>query len=184
MRSTATSTATATPVEALVSEFCDYLANERGLVAETVHHHRRFACLFLAELGIAGKADLAGLTVAAVTSFAVSQAQPRRYAVAGQRATLAVALRVSDGTRGAAAGSSGAVGAGMAIQLAAPRGQRRPGRGHAGLCDRDSAVRRRDYAILTLPGLRRRLAGRATAILDGKAAQVAAGIRRRATTYG
>jgi hypothetical protein len=37
---------------------------------------------------------------------------------------------------------------------------------------------------LTLPGLRRRLAGRATAILDGKAAQVAAGIRRRATTYG
>ena len=80
----------ATPTEAVVSEFCDYLTSEQGLAAGTVHHHQRFALLFLTELGIRGEADLASLTAAPVTSFAVSQAQRRSP---GDMRSLVSALR-------------------------------------------------------------------------------------------
>jgi integrase/recombinase XerD len=69
--------ALSTPAEVVVGKFCDYLASERDLAAGTVHHHRRLARLFLSELGISGETDLVGVTAAAVTSFAVSQAQRR-----------------------------------------------------------------------------------------------------------
>ena len=61
----------ATPLEVLIVEFGDYLTNERGLVAASVHHHRRFARLFLTELGVSAEAELADVSAAAVTSFAV-----------------------------------------------------------------------------------------------------------------
>jgi len=142
-----------TPAEAVVSEFCDYLAGEQGLAAGTVHHHRRFACLFLAELGITGEAELAGLTAAAVAFFAVSQAQRRgpgdmRSLVSALRSLLrflhltgrlaqplAAAVPSVPGwrpgslPRGVSAGQ-------VAAMLAS--------------CDRDSAAGRRDYAILLL----------------------------------
>ena len=142
-----------TPAEVVVGEFCAYLASERGLAAGTVHHHRRFACLFLAELGITGEAELAGLTAAAVTSFAVSQAQRRspgdmRSLVSALRSLLrflhltgrlaqplAAAVPSVPGwrpgslPRGVSAGQ-------VAAMLAS--------------CDRGSAVGRRDYAILLL----------------------------------
>src|SRR5258708_7779961 len=79
-----------TPAEVVVGEFCDYLASEQGLAAGTVHHHRRFAWLFLTELGLSGEADLAGLTAAADPSLAVSQAQRRSP---GDMRSLVSALR-------------------------------------------------------------------------------------------
>jgi site-specific recombinase XerD len=80
-----------TPIEVLIAEFGDYLANERGLVPATVHHHRRFARLFLTEVGVSGELGLAGLTAATVTSFTVSQATRRSAPV-----ELRTALRTID----------------------------------------------------------------------------------------
>jgi len=80
----------ATPMEALIAEFGDYLANERGLAPGSVYHHRRFARVFLTELGLTEAAGLDGLTAADVTSFGVSQAQRRSP---GDMRTLVSALR-------------------------------------------------------------------------------------------
>jgi hypothetical protein len=80
-----------TPIEVLIAEFGDYLANERGLVPATVHHHRRFARLFPTEVGVSGERGLAGLTAATVTSFTVSQATRRSAPV-----ELRTALRTID----------------------------------------------------------------------------------------
>ena len=143
----------ATPAEVVVSEFCDYLSSERGLAAGTVHHHRRFACLFLTELGITGEADLAGLTAAAVTSFAVSQAQRRspgdmRALVSALRSLLRflhltgrVAQPLSAAVPSVPGWRPGSLPRGVSAgQVAAMLAS----------CDRDSAVGRRDYAILLL----------------------------------
>jgi site-specific recombinase XerD len=143
----------ATPAEAVVGEFCDYLASEQGLAPGTVHHHRRFARLFLTELGISGEADLAGLTAAAVTSFAVAQAQRRspgdmRSLVSALRSLLRflhLTGRVARSLAAAVPSVPGwrpgslprGVGAGQVAAMLAS-------------CDRDSAVGRRDYAILLL----------------------------------
>jgi integrase/recombinase XerD len=143
----------ATPAEALVTEFGDYLASEQGLAAGTVHHHRRFACLFLTELGITGEAELAGLTAATVTSFAVSQAQRRspgdmRSLVSALRSLLRflhLTGRVASPLAAAVPSVPGwrfgslprGVSAGQVAAVLAS-------------CDRDSAVGRRDYAILML----------------------------------
>ncbi len=143
----------ATPAEALVTEFGDYLASEQGLAAGTVHHHRRFACLFLTELGITGEAELAGLTAARVTSFAVSQAQRRspgdmRSLVSALRSLLRflhLTGRVASPLAAAVPSVPGwrfgslprGVSAGQVAAVLAS-------------CDRDSAVGRRDYAILML----------------------------------
>ena len=142
-----------TPAEVVVGEFCDYLASEQGLAAGTVHHHRRFALLFLTELGIRGDADLAGLTAAAVTSFAVSQARRRspgdmRSLVSALRSLLRflhLTGRVAQPLAAAVPSVPGwrpgslprGVGAGQVAAMLAS-------------CDRGSAVGRRDYAILLL----------------------------------
>jgi site-specific recombinase XerD len=142
-----------TPAEVVAGEFCDYLASERGLAAGTVHHHRRFAWLFLAELGITGEADLAGLTAAAVTSFAVSQAQRRRP---GDMRSLVSALR----SLLRFLHLTGRLAQPLAAAVPSVPGWR-PGSLPRGVsagqvaamlasCDRDSAVGRRDYAILLL----------------------------------
>ena len=142
-----------TPAEVVVSEFCDYLASERGLAAGTVHHHRRFAWLFLAGLGIGGEADLAGLTAAAVTSFAVSQAHRRspgdmRSLVSALRSLLRflhltgrVAQPLAAAVPSVPGWRPGALPRGVSAgQVAAMLAS----------CDRDSAAGRRDYAILLL----------------------------------
>lgn len=142
-----------TPAEVVAGEFCDYLASERGLAAGTVHHHRRFAWLFLAELGITGEADLTGLTAAAVTSFAVSQAQRRSP---GDMRSLVSALR----SLLRFLHLTGRVAQPLAAAVPSVPGWR-PGSLPRGVsagqvaavlasCDRDSAVGRRDYAILLL----------------------------------
>jgi site-specific recombinase XerD len=142
-----------TPAEVVAGEFCDYLASERGLTAGTVHHQRRFALLFLTELGISGEADLAGLTAAAVTSFAVSQAQRRspgdmRSLVSALRSLLRF-LHLTGRVAQPLAAAVPSVPGWRPGSL--PRGVS-PGQVAAMLacCDRDSAVGRRDYAILLL----------------------------------
>jgi integrase/recombinase XerD len=142
-----------TPAEVVVGEVCDYLASEQGLAAGTVHHHRRFAWLFLTELGIIGEADLVGLTAAAVTSFAVSQAQRRSP---GDMRSLVNALR----SLLRFLHMTGRVVQPLAAAVPSVPGWR-PGSLPCGVsagqveamlasCDRDSAVGRRDYAILLL----------------------------------
>lgn len=143
----------ATPMEALIVEFGDYLTQERGLVPGSVHHHRRFARLFLTELGVTSEAELAGLTAADVTSFAMSQAQRRsvgdmRSLVSGVRSLLRflhLTGRVAQPLAAAVPSVPGwrfgslprGVGAGQVAAVLTS-------------CDRDSAVGRRDYAILML----------------------------------
>jgi integrase len=142
-----------TPIEVLIAEFGDYLANERGLVPATVHHHRRFARLFLTEVGVSGELGLAGLTAATVTSFTVSQATRRspgdmRSLVSAVRsllrflhltghlvAPLAPAVPTVPGWRFGSLPRG--VGAGQVAAILAS-------------CDRDSAVGRPDHAVLML----------------------------------
>jgi integrase/recombinase XerD len=142
-----------TPVEALIAEFGEYLTNERGLVPATVHHHRRFARLFLAELGVTTEAEMAVVDVAAITSFAVSQAQRRspgdmRSLVSAVRSLLRflhLTGRVIQPLASAVPAVPGwrfgslprGVGAGQVAAILAA-------------CDRDSAVGQRDHAILML----------------------------------
>jgi integrase/recombinase XerD len=158
--------APATPMEALIAEFGDYLTDERGLVPASVHHHRRFARLFLTELGVSTEAELAGVTAAAVTSFAVSQAQRRspgdmRSLVSGVRSLLRflhLTGRVAQPLASAVPSVPGwrfgslprGVGAGQVAAILAS-------------CDRDSAVGRRDHAILMLLS---RLGLRASEVID------------------
>jgi site-specific recombinase XerC len=143
----------ATSAKMVVSEFCDYLASEQGLATGTVHHHRRFAWLFLTELGISSEAELAGLTAAAVTSFAVSQAQRRSP---GDMRSLVSVLR----SLLRFLHLTGRVARPLAAAVPSVPG-RRPGSLPRGVsagqvaamlasCDRGSAVGRRDYAILLL----------------------------------
>jgi site-specific recombinase XerC len=142
-----------TPIEVLIAEFGDYLANERGLVPATVHHHRRFARLVLTEVGVSGELGLAGLTAATVTSFTVSQATRRspgdmRSLVSAVRsllrflhltghlvAPLASAVPPVPGWRFGSLPRG--VGAGQVAAILAS-------------CDRDSAVGRRDHAVVML----------------------------------
>jgi integrase/recombinase XerD len=143
----------ATPMESLIVEFSDYLTNERSLVPVSVHHHRRFARLFLTELGVTAEAQLAGVTASAITSFAVSEAQRRspgdmRSLVSGVRSLLRflhltrrVALPLASAVPSVPGWRFGSlprgVGAGQVAAILA-------------CCDRDSAVGRRDYAIMML----------------------------------
>ena len=137
----------------ILAEFGDYLANERGLVPATVHHPRRFARLFLTEVGVSGELGLAGLTAATVTSFTVSQATRRspgdmRSLVSAVRsllrflhltghlvAPLASAVPTVPGWRFGSLPRG--VGAGQVAAISAS-------------CDRDSAVGRPDHAVLML----------------------------------
>jgi site-specific recombinase XerD len=145
--------APATPVEALIAEFGDYLVNERGLAAGSVYHHRRFARLFFTEVGLTDTARLDGLTAADVTSFAVSQAQRRspgdmRVLVSTVRSLLRflhltgrVPQPLAPAVPSVPGWRFGSLPRGVeAGQVAAVLAS----------CDRDSAVGRRDYAILML----------------------------------
>ena len=144
----------ATPAEAVVGEFCDYLASEQGLarrdsasppaicpaVPDRARHQRR---------GGPGRPDGRGGHL--VRGGPGAAPQPGRYAVTGQRAALAAALPAPDRACGrgrwprAVPSVPGwrpgslprGVGAGQVAAMLAS-------------CDRDSAVGRRDYAILLL----------------------------------
>ncbi|MGH3190078.1 MAG: tyrosine-type recombinase/integrase [Streptosporangiaceae bacterium] len=142
-----------TPAEALLAEFCGYLAGERGLAAGTVRRYARFARVLITGLGITGEADLAAVTAADIAAFTVGQASRRNPAdmqglvtavrsvlrflhVTGRvRARLDAAVPSAPGRR--ATSLPRGIAAGQAAALLAS-------------CDRDSAAGQRDYAILAL----------------------------------
>jgi len=142
-----------TPAEALLGEFADYLARERGLAAVTVRRYVRFARVLLDGLGITGDADLSAVTAESVTVFTLSQAGRRNPAdmqglVTAVRSLLGF-LHVTGKVPVALAPAVPSAPGRRAASL--PRGLA-PGQA-AGLlasCDRDSAAGRRDYAILAL----------------------------------
>jgi len=143
----------ATPAEALLAEFCGYLAGERGLAAVTAGRYARFARVLINGLGITSEADLAAVTAADIAAFTVSQASRRNPAdmqglVTAVRSLLGflhVTGRVTARLEAAVPSAPGR----RATSL--PRGIA-PGQAAALLasCDRDSAAGRRDYAILIL----------------------------------
>ncbi len=143
----------ATPAEALLAEFCGYLAGERGLAAVTVRRYVRFARVLITGLGIAGEADLAAVTAADIAAFTVSQASRRNPAdMQGLVTAVRSLLRFLHVTGRVTARLDAAVPSAPGRRATSlPRGIA-PGQAAALLasCDRDSAAGRRDYAILAL----------------------------------
>ncbi len=143
----------ATPAEALLAEFCGYLAGERGLAAVTVRRYVRFARVLITGLGIAGEADLAAVTAAGIAAFTVSQASRRNPAdMQGLVTAVRSLLRFLHVTGRVTARLDAAVPSAPGRRATSlPRGIA-PGQAAALLasCDRDSAAGRRDYAILAL----------------------------------
>ena len=126
----------ATPAEALLAEFCGYLAGERGLAAVTAGRYARFARVLITGLGITSEADLAAVTAADIAAFTVSQASRRNPAdmqglVTAVRSLLRVPARHGQGD--GAAGRGRAVGARPPGNLASARDRSRAGSRAAGV---------------------------------------------------
>jgi len=68
----------ATPLEALLAAYQQYLEGERGLSAGTVTHYLRYARAFLAGFPGPLTDTLAGLSAGQVTSYVLEQARRRR----------------------------------------------------------------------------------------------------------
>src|SRR5664280_2692471 len=141
-----------TPAELLLEDFRSYLLGERGLQASTVSEYERDARLFIAERSEPLGDDLARLSGVEITAFVLRESRARSVKSASNvicalRALLgflhvqghisrslvsavpSVATRVSSLPRGL-----------DAVQVALLLES----------CDRDSAVRRRDFAILKM----------------------------------
>jgi integrase/recombinase XerD len=142
--------AVGTGADVLLGRYRDYLAGERGLAASTIDGYEAVARRFLA-----GRAapDLAGVNVAEVTGFVVAQCRGRGT---GSAKILVTALRsllrylhlegiTSGGLASAVPAVAGWRGAGLPKALAAAQVA-----ALLGSCDRDTAVGRRDFAVLTL----------------------------------
>jgi site-specific recombinase XerD len=142
-----------TAAETLAREYGRYLVNERGLAGATVCAYLATARLFLGQLEQPGGLDLGQLTAAQVRSFAVEQCCRRRVAAArvlvvGLRSLLRFLFlsgRIPQQLASVAPTPAGFAGGSLPRAL-------EPGAVAALLasCDRDTAVGRRDFAILTL----------------------------------
>ncbi|MEK7754990.1 MAG: site-specific integrase [Acidobacteriota bacterium] len=150
---TAVSRVPDTPLDRLLEGYGDYLAQERGVMADTVGQYGEVARLFLSGKSDAEGVDLAGLDAGAVTDFVVREC-PRhsvgraKYVVTALRSLLRY-LHVT-----------GQIGLSLAAAVPAVAGWRssglpkalEPGQVASLLrsCDRRRAVGRRDYAVLVL----------------------------------
>ena len=145
-----------TAAEALAGDYRRYLVSDRGLADATVCAYLAAARLFLGQLEQLeqpGGLDVGRLTAAQVRSFAVVQCCQRRAAAAG---VLVVGLR----SLLRFLFLSGRIGQQLAWAVPTPAGfagGSLPRALEAGAvaallagCDRDTAVGRRDFAILTL----------------------------------
>jgi integrase/recombinase XerD len=145
--------AACTAAEKLTGDYRRYLVSERGLAAATVCAYLVTARLFLGQLDRSGGLDLGKLTAAQVRSFAVAQCCRRPVAsakvlVVGLRSLLRfLFLAGHTGQQLAWAVPTPAGFAGGSLPRALE-----PGAVAALLagCDRDTAVGRRDFAIITL----------------------------------
>jgi integrase/recombinase XerD len=145
-------TAAVTPVDVLLSEYRRFLDDERGLAAGTVKHYLRCARTFLT--GLPGPLEelLPGLSAGQVIDF-VREWSTRRSSTALDMVTLPALrslLRFLHLTGRVPTGLAGAVpaGRGRPRNVARQRAGGEQVRAVLASCDRDSAVGRRDYAIL------------------------------------
>jgi site-specific recombinase XerD len=143
-----------TPVDVLLSEYRRYLEDERGLAAGTVKHYLRCARTFL--MGLPGPLEeaLIGLSAGQVIDF-VRDWSTRRGSTALDMVTLPALrslLRFLHLAGRVPTGLAGAVpaGRGRPRNLARQRAGGEQVRAVLNGCDRDSAVGRRDYAILLM----------------------------------
>jgi site-specific recombinase XerD len=145
-------TPAATAVEGVLDRYAGYLREERGLAATTIARNVELARPFLSDLDHDGRMDLRALTATEVMRFVIdhSQLQPRRTArVVGALRSLLRFLHADGITSSGLADSLPAVAAWKLSGLpkALPKDQ------VAALlasCDRNTAVGRRDLAILTV----------------------------------
>jgi site-specific recombinase XerD len=144
-----------TPADVLVGEYRRYLEDERGLSAGTVKHYLRCARTFLAGLSEPLEDALSRLSAGQVIDF-VQQWSTRRRSTALDMMTLPALrslLRFLHVAGHVPVGLAGAVpaGRGRPRNLARPRSAGGESvRAVLAACDRDSAVGRRDFAILLM----------------------------------
>jgi site-specific recombinase XerD len=148
-------TVATTPVEVLLAEYRRYLDDERGLAAGSVKHYLRCARMFLTWLPGPVDRALPRLSARQVIGF-VQDRTTRRRSTALDMVTLPALrslLRFLHLAGHAPAGLVGAVpaGRGRPRNLVRPAATRHDDvRAVLAGCDRDSAVGRRDYAILLM----------------------------------
>jgi len=143
------------PADVLVGEYRRYLEDERGLSAGTVKHYLRCARRFLAGLSGPLEDALPRLSAGQVIDFVQEWSTRRRSTVLDMVTLPALRslLRFLHVAGHVQLGLAGAVpaGRGRPRNLARPRSA---GSEHVravlAACDRDSAVGRRDYAILLM----------------------------------
>ncbi len=139
-------------VDALLLRFAGYLAKERGLAQPTVSLRVQLVRPFLVGLTEHGGLDLPSLTADDVTAFIVRESELRQASVPPTVTALRSLLRFLH--------VEGFVSAGLASAVPAASGRRLAGLPKAlpaeqvaamlATCDRDTAVGRRNLAILTL----------------------------------
>lgn len=141
----------ATPLEALLASYQQYLEGERGLSAGTVRHYLRYARAFLAGLPGPLSRALPGLSAGQVTGYVLGQARRRRDRAPDMVTLPALRslLRYLHVAGHTPLSLAGAVPAGRAWRQVLPRAASADDlRAVLAGCDRESAGGRRDYAIV------------------------------------
>jgi integrase/recombinase XerD len=135
----------------LLAEFGIWLDRERGLSPVTVGCYCKQAKCFLAAVG--GPGAVSGLDAGRVTAFMVEHSRDRNsWSAKAMVTSLRAFLRFAHATGRTAAPLAGAVPAVASWRMAAlPRGLTPAATGRLlGGCDQETAVGRRDYAVLSL----------------------------------
>jgi len=147
--------AVVTPVERLLADYRDYLVAERGLAAGSVRLRERVASLFLAELPNPIEVALERLEARQVTEFVVRECRPGRRGLASAK-TLISGLRsllrflhVAGWVPVPLVSVVPSVAGWRLSSLPRALGAEQVAR-LLGSCDRETAVGRRDLAILTM----------------------------------
>jgi len=141
----------ATPLEALLVGYRQYLEAERGLSAGTVRHYLRYAGAFLAGLPGPLSRALPGLSAGQVTGYVLRQARQRRDRALDMVTLPALRslLRYLHAAGHIPLPLAGAVPAGRRWTQVLPRAASADHlRAVLAGCDRDSAGGRRDYAMV------------------------------------
>jgi len=143
----------ATPVEALLARYRQYLVTERGLVPETARGYADFVRPFVAGRQRDGVLDLSGLTAAEVTAFVLATCPGKPKGSAKLTVTALRSLLGFLHVEGLVSEPLGQVVPAVASwRLAGLPRALEPGQVAALLasCDQNTAVGRRDFAMLTL----------------------------------
>lgn len=142
----------ATQADVVLARYAGYLAAERGLGERTITRNVELVRPFLAGLSSDGRFDLGRLTAGEVTGFVVSQSRQRPGPVPRMVTALRSLLRFLHADGVTAAGLADAVPAVAARKLAGlPRAlAAEQVAAMLATCDQDTAVGRRDLAVLTV----------------------------------